>query len=291
MTRIVVRLFARAVLFSIVALPGSVQAQSLPELDARRALRSPRSPSRLNIQVDPLLQPLVEKLLRQSPTVRRQWQAIGASRLVRVSLRLDRRCCASRRRRAPGPRSPATPTAPSAPWSSCRAPSTSPSCCRTSSSTSSNRSKAWISRRWRRTAHRACRNCRRGVYETARARNAGFDALREVYGETDQAFSAAMRGVQRAFKALLPDGRVAADAAPAPGAAPRQRRRRRFREAIQPISSSNRIRRLILFAYSLPVGDTRWCVRPAEPSGRRHSRYSARRCTPGDVRMTSRAGQ
>jgi hypothetical protein len=64
----------------------------------------------------------------------------------------------------------------------------------------------------------------RGVYETDRARNAGFDAIREVYGETDQAFSAAMRGVKRAFKALLPDRGVAADAAPVPGAAPRPRR-------------------------------------------------------------------
>jgi hypothetical protein len=57
----------------------------------------------------------------------------------------------------------------------------------------------------------------RGVYETSRARRAGFEALREVYGEVDPAVSAAMRGVQRAFKALGPDGRVAADSA-LPGA-------------------------------------------------------------------------
>ena len=79
-------LVRRTVLFAIVALPGSVQAQSLPALDAPAAASLPALAQPLNIQVDPLLQPLVDKLLRQSATVRRQWQAIGASRLVRVSL-------------------------------------------------------------------------------------------------------------------------------------------------------------------------------------------------------------
>ena len=64
MIRIVVRLFVRAVLFAIVALPGSVQAQSLPELDAPAAASLPALAQPLNIQVDPLLQPLVDKLLR-----------------------------------------------------------------------------------------------------------------------------------------------------------------------------------------------------------------------------------
>ena len=63
MTRIVARLIARAMLVSIVALPGSVQAQSLPELDAPAGASLPAPAQPLNIQVDPLLQPLVEKLL------------------------------------------------------------------------------------------------------------------------------------------------------------------------------------------------------------------------------------
>ena len=68
------------------------------------------------------------------------------------------------------------------------------------------------------------RELSRGVYETDRARNAGVDAMREVYGETDQAFSAAMRGVKRAFMALLRDGQAAGEAAPVPGDAPGPRR-------------------------------------------------------------------
>ena len=73
MTRIVVRLIARTVLVSIAALPGSVQAQGLPELDAPAGASVTGTTSSPNIHVDPLLQPLIDKLLQQSPTLRRQW--------------------------------------------------------------------------------------------------------------------------------------------------------------------------------------------------------------------------
>ena len=222
MTRIVGRLIARAVLVSIVALPGSVQAQSLPELDAPAGASPPALAQPLNIQVEPLLQPLVEKLLRQSPTVRRQWQAIGASRLVRVSLissALLRESWTARARTAvsryPQGAVRAVVELPSAVDLTELLPHELehvleqvegldlPALAKDGSS--------------------GVRELSRGVYETDRARKAGFDAMREVYGETDQAFSAAMRGVKRAVKALLRDGHVAADAAPVPGAASRPR--------------------------------------------------------------------
>jgi hypothetical protein len=50
------------------------------------------------------------------------------------------------------------------------------------------------------------------VYETARARRAGLDAVRDVYGDLDPALGKALRGVQRAVKTLMAaDRRVTAD--------------------------------------------------------------------------------
>ena len=228
MTRIVVRLFARAVLFSIVALPGSVQAQSLPELDAPAGrFAAPRShqPSEHSGRS------VVTAARRQAaPPVADGTPAVAGHRRQPSRSRLaDLVAGAARvaRRRAPAPRSRATPTAPSAPWSNCRAPSTSPSCCRTSSSTSSNRSKDWIFRRWRRTARRACRKCRAGVYETdarpeRRVRRDAGGVRRDRPGVLGGHCAAS----QRAFKS--PASRRTSrrpTRRPRTGAAPRPRRR------------------------------------------------------------------
>ena len=224
MTRIVVRLFVRAVFFSIVALPGSIHAQSLPELDAPAGASLPALAQPLNIQVDPLLQPLVEKLLRQSPTVRRQWQAIGASRLVRVSLissPLLRESWTARARTAVS----------RYPQGAIRAVVELPSAVDITELLPHElehvleQVEGLDLPALAKDGGSGVQEVDRGVYETARARNAGFDALREVYGETDRAFSAAVRGVQRALKSLFPEGNVAADAGPTPGATPRQQRR------------------------------------------------------------------
>ena len=86
------------------------------------------------------------------------------------------------------------------------------------------------------------RELSRGVYETDRARNAGFDAMREVYGETDQAFSAALRGVTRAFKALLRDGQ-AAGGARRPVRVPRSRPSNRWK-------ASSRLARCTTYAVT-----------------------------------------
>ena len=53
----------------------------------------------------------------------------------------------------------------------------------------------------------------RGVYETERARNAGLAAMREVYGQTDRRSRPPVRGVRRAFAALIPGARAATGAA------------------------------------------------------------------------------
>jgi hypothetical protein len=221
---IVVRWFVRTVLFAIVTLPGSAHAQSLPAPDPPAAASLAALAQPLNIQVDPLLQPLVDKLLRRSATVRRQWQAIGASRLVRVSLissPLLRESSAARAR---------TEVARYA-HGAIRAVVELPSVVDITELLPHElehvleQVEGLDLPALAKDASSGVHESSRGVYETVRARNAGFDAMREVYGETDQAFSAALRGVQRAFKALLPDGPVAADAAPVPGAAPRPMRR------------------------------------------------------------------
>ena len=221
MASIVVRLFARALFVSIVVVPGSLQAQRLPEPDAPAAAVLPAIAQPLNIQVDPLLQPLVEKLLRQSETFRRQWQTIGAARVVRVSLitsPLLRESSAARAR---------TEVSRYA-FGAIRAVVELPSVVDITELLAHElehvleQIEGLDLPALAKEGGSGVQQVGRGVYETARARNAGFEALREVYGETDGAFSAAVRGVQRAFKALLPDGRVAADVAPAPG----QRRRR-----------------------------------------------------------------
>jgi hypothetical protein len=223
-TRIAVRSFIRAVCLAIVALPGSIQAQSLPEPDAPAAASLPAIDQPVNIQVDPLLQPLVEKLLRQSPTFRRQWQAIGAARIVRVSLissPLLRESLSTRAR---------TEVSRYA-FGAIRAVVELPSAVDITELLPHElehvleQIEGLDLPALAQDGDSGVQQVGRGVYETARARSAGFEALREVYGETDRAFSAALRGLQRAFKALLPDGSVAAEAAPAPGAAPRQRRK------------------------------------------------------------------
>ena len=85
MTRIVGRVLVRALCFSIAALPGSLQAQRMPETEPIAGSSAGISQP-ANIHVDSLLQPLVAKLLERSPTLRRQWQAIGSSRIIRVTL-------------------------------------------------------------------------------------------------------------------------------------------------------------------------------------------------------------
>lgn len=224
MIRIVGRVLVRALFFSIVALPGSLQAQSMPETESVAAA-STGITQPANIHVDPLLQPLVAKLLQRSPTLRRQWQAIGSSRIIRVSListpllreTLSARARTEISRNAAG---------------AIRAVVVLPTVVDITELLPHELEHVLeqiegldlpaLARRSESGVH----EIDRGVYETERARNAGLGALREVYGDTDPAFSAALRRVQRAFKALLPDGKVAAETAPTPENPRRQQSRR-----------------------------------------------------------------
>ena len=222
MPRIVVRVVV-ASLLTIVALPFPVQAQNVAEPDAAAAAPLPEFNRPLNIRIDPLLEPLVVKLLRKSPTVRRQWDAIGASRLVRVSLissPLLRESTAARARTGVSRYA----------FGAVRAVVELPSAVDITELLAHElehvleQVEGLDLPALAKNGSPGVQELGRGVYETDRARNAGFAAMREVYGETDRAFSTAVRGVQRAFKVLIPDGRAAADAASTPGAAPRRPR-------------------------------------------------------------------
>ena len=224
MIRIVGQVFVRAVFFAIAALPGSLQAQSLPEPESF-AGSSIAMTQPANIRVDPLLQPLVTKLLERSPTLRRQWEAIGASPIIRVSLTSSPLLRESGAARA---RTEISRYAAGA----IRAVVVLPTVVDITELLPHELEHVLeqiegldlpaLARQGDAGVH----EIGRGVYETERARNAGFGALREVFGDFDPRFSAAMRRVQQAFKALLPDGKVATETAPAPDNPPGQPRRR-----------------------------------------------------------------
>jgi hypothetical protein len=214
----------RAAFFAIAALPGSLQAQGLPEAEpiAAAAAVTTQSP---NIQVDPLLEPLVARLLERSPTLRRQWQAIGSHRVVRVSLfssPLLRETSTAARARTEFTRHA---------FGAIRAVVVLPTAADITELLPHELEHVLeqiegldlpaLSRQRASGVHEVGR----GTYETDRARHAGLSALREVYGATDPALSSALRQVQRAFKALLPAEKAAeTTAAPPPApAAPRRR--------------------------------------------------------------------
>ena len=204
MIRLAVRPVVLFTLVSLAALRAPAHAQG--------PLQPAAAPAAANIRVDPLLAPLVDALLRQSPTLRRQWQTIGAAPLLRVSLvstPLLRETPSARARTG------ITRFAFGAIHAIVELPAAVditellPHELEHVLEQLEGLNLAELSRR----SSSGVDEIGRGVYETRRAREAGFAALREVYGRTDPAFGAALRGVQRAVKALLPDGRAAAQAA------------------------------------------------------------------------------
>lgn len=220
MIRIVGQALVRALFFSIVALPGSLQAQSMPATEPLAGSSAGITES-ANIHVDPLLQPLVAKLLARSPTLRRQWQAIGSSRLIRVSL-----LSTPLLRETPSAR--ARTEFSRYALGAIRAVVELPAVADIAELLPHELEHVLeqiegldlpaLAKRGESGVY----EIGRGVYETERARKAGVGALREVYGDTDPALSSALRRVQQAFKALVPDGKVATDKAPAPENPPRQ---------------------------------------------------------------------
>ena len=217
--------------------PRPLQAQPAVERP-RRMPRPPRRSRRRTSTSIEMLQPLVRDAARPS---RRRSAGSGtpstSSPLIRVARAVDRRPAATRRRGArPRPDLALRLRRRCAPHRDPDRRRRRPSCCRTSSSTSSSRSKASICRALAQRGESACVEVRRGVYETARARAAGLQVVREVYAEIDPG------GVARRFS-----GRQTACS----GRSARRRRRRRSGRARRrtarrgpsiSISVSNRIR-------------------------------------------------
>jgi hypothetical protein len=201
---------ALARLSPILALPVAAPAQTVPTL-ATISDGSVTLPQPANIKVDPLLQPVVDALLEKSPTLRRQWRAIGATGIVRVSLisswplrdAMNVRAHTAISRYASG---------------AIRAVVELPKGVDITEllphelehvleqvegvdlPTLANRRTSGV------------HQVDRGVYETERARGAGLMALQEVYGRLDPSMSAVVRGLKRAWKALTPDAASAVEA-------------------------------------------------------------------------------
>ena len=218
MTRFVVRLAVLSTLISLGALRDSAQAQSPLDADIAPSGSFAGIARPVNILIDPLLAPLVDTLLQKSPTLRRQWQIIGAAPLLRVSL-----VSTPVLRETPSAR--ARTEVSRFAFGSIRAVVELPSVVDITELLPHElehvleQLEGLDLAALARTSSSGVQEIGRGVYETRRARNAGFDAMREVYGAADPAFGVAVRGLRRAFKALMPDGRGAADTAVSPAMA------------------------------------------------------------------------
>ena len=221
MTRMfVLVVVALASLSSMLALPTATHAQTLPTLDtvsdASVTLSQPG-----NIKVDPLLQPVVDALFEKSPTLRRQWRALGATRTVRVSLisssflreATNARARAAISRYASGAVRAVVELPPGVDITELLPHELEHVLEQVEGIDLSALAKKHAL---------GVEQVGRGVYETQRARRAGLMALQEVYGELDSAVSAAVRGLKRAWKALTPDAARAVEAvrkgAPTPSA-------------------------------------------------------------------------
>jgi hypothetical protein len=217
----VITLAARpAVLFTLVSLAvfhAPAQAQSPPSPDAAPAGSFAGAATPPNIRVDPLLAPLVDEVLQKSPTLRRQWQTIAAAPRLRVFL-----TSTAILRETPSAR--ARTEVSRFAFGSIRAVVELPSAADITEllphelehvlEQLDGLDLAALAQ----TSSSGVQEIGRGVYETRRARSAGFDALREVYGTVDPAFGVALRGLRRVFRALLRDAPAAADSAISPAA-------------------------------------------------------------------------
>ena len=196
MTTIVVHV---VVLFSLLffsPLGQQLEAQTGP----RNA--TPVSPQPIiNICVDDVLEPLVSTLLAKSPTFRRQWAVISASRLVRVTVR------------SPpgmedfGPTRAKTQVSRYA-HGAIRATIEVPGATDLTELLPHEFEHVIEQLDGLDLPALAQRHeggvveVRRGVFETARARTAGLQVYREVYADTDPAVEAALGGVRRAWRAM-----------------------------------------------------------------------------------------
>jgi hypothetical protein len=163
---------------------------------------TPVSPEPIgNIRVDDLLEPVVSALLVKSATFRRQWDTISASRFIRVTivLRLGMQ--------EPGSSRARTEVSHFA-HGAIRARIELRNATELTELLAHEvehvleQLEGLDLRALARRRGQGVAEVQKGVYETARARAAGLQVYREVYGDTDPALEAALGGVRRALGSI-----------------------------------------------------------------------------------------
>jgi len=192
----VVALFM-VVSFALQSAP--LQAQPAVECPRDAAPASPEPPS--NFRIDEILQPLVSALLTRSDTFRRQWDTINASPLIRVRVLSIIGLQDESRARARAEFSRYA-------YGSMRATIEIPGPADVTELLPHELEHvieqlegvdlAGLAQR----GEQGVVEVRPGMYETARARAAGLQVVREVYAEFDPAVAAAFSGVKRLFRAF-----------------------------------------------------------------------------------------
>ena len=203
--------FVLSTLLFATVMAAPMRAQTLPESQSPSPAMACADafPQPLNIHVDPLLQPLVAALLEKSPTLRRQWQTIGAARIVRVWVVATPVLRETQSARARTQFTRYT-------FGAIRAVVELPGGMDITELLPHELEHvieqiegldlpALAQKR-----ESGVDQVSGGVFETSRARNAGLLALQEVYGEVDSALPAALRGLKRAWKAIAPNNDEAA---------------------------------------------------------------------------------
>jgi hypothetical protein len=195
-----VKVVALFMVVSFALRSASVQAQPATIECPRDATpASPAPPS--NFHVDEILQPVVSALLGKSETFRRQWDTINASRLIQVRVQSIIGLQDDSRARARGQLSRYA-------YGSMRATIEIPATADVTELLPHELEHVieqlegvdlqGLAQR----GEQGVVEVRPGVYETARARAAGLQVVREVYAEFDPAVSAAFNGVKRLLRAF-----------------------------------------------------------------------------------------
>jgi hypothetical protein len=199
-TRIVVHVVVLFIFLSSTSAPSPALAQ---HFEARPGPQdaTPVSPEPIsNIRVHGVLVPLVSALITKSETFRRQWDVISASRFIRVTVvsRLDLQDPGSARARTEVSRDAdgairATIEVPGATDLTELLPHEFEHVI--------EQLEGLDLRALARRHEDGVVEVRTGVFESARARAAGLQVYREVYGETDPAIEAVFGGLRRAWRA------------------------------------------------------------------------------------------
>lgn len=188
-------------LASFAGFPAALHAQPAGPCPRDATPPSPGPPT--NFHVDEIPQPLVTALLARSETFRRQWDTINASRLIRVRV-------LSTLGLQDGSRARARAQVSRYAFGSLRATIEIPAAADMTEllphelehviEQLEGMDLPGLAQR----GEQGVVEIRRGVYETARARAAGLQVMREVYARVDPAVGAAVPGLKRFFRAIGP---------------------------------------------------------------------------------------